>query len=68
MAVDVAAVAAAAPNAVFNFMHDGSPDYAVATDVAAVDSGPWVHLGGSDHQLVKATGFAPWQDSLFPLH
>ena len=63
MAAAMAAVAAVAPNAVFNFTHDGSPDYADAADVAALDSDPWVHLEGSDHQLVKATGFAPWQDS-----
>ena len=40
MAALMAVVAAAAPNVVFNFMHDGSPDYAVAADVAALDSDP----------------------------
>ena len=57
--------AAALPSSEFKSTHDGSPDYAVATDVAALGSAPWVHLilEESGHPLVRATSFAPWQDS-----
>ena len=44
------------------------PSDPVATDVAALDSGPWAHLEDSDHQLVGVTGPAPWQDPLAPPH
>ena len=59
-----APVASAAPAGVqFKFSHVGNPDYANANDLLALGDDPWVHLEGHDHQLVKATSVAPWQDS-----